>query len=270
MIKGVDMLNRFYFTRIAKLVPEIASYKKGTHLQVSDIGETRGCPTLRKYYALLKSSESERDYLRVNLTKKGTHFFRGDDWEYFNAACLSTFAGKSVKAWCAGCSSGEEAYSLVMSLLDYVPLEDIDVLATDYNDELLAKCEKGDYGNLHYGEVPEKYQHYLEKGEKRFVVKQELRDVVHTAPLNLITDEYPEPFDIIVCRNVIKFFSFDVIPQVKRRLVASLKPGGFLFVSTDGNHSGRELIDEPEAMGVRQMGGRGIYQKLPIEDTPTE
>lgn len=252
-----------YYRKITSLVPEIALYKKGTGLQVLSIGESRGCTTMKDYYGLLATSEGERDYLRVNLTKKGTHFFRGDDWGYFGSECLSKFAGKDrIRVWCAGCSSGEEAYSTVMSLLDHVPIDAIDVLATDYNDELLVKCDKGEYAMLHLKEIPERYRHHLDIGEKRFSAKPKLRAVVHTRNLNLITDEYPAPFDIIVCRNVIKFFSFDVVEQVKRKLVTSLAPNGYLFVSTDGNHGNRELIGDPQSLGVEQVGGRGIYRKV--------
>ena len=247
---------------IKRLVPEVASYKGETCEHVAEMAQKRGVDGLVEYRDLLVQSEEEREYLRVNLTKKGTHFFRGDDWDFFGEACLSTFAGKGpVRVWCAGCSSGEEAYSTVMVLLDHVALEDIDVLGSDYNPELLAKCDRGDYANLHYEEVPERYRHYLERGEKRFAVKEELRARVHTQELNLLEDEYPAPFDVIVCRNVIKFFSPEKRTEVKRKLVDSLAPGGFLFVSTDGNHRGAELIDNPVALGVEQVGGRGIYQK---------
>ena len=136
--EGAQKFDALYYRKICQLVSEIASYKKTTFKRVYSAAESRGCKRLSDYYRLLRSSEEERDYLRVNLTLKGTHFFRGEDWGSFAEECLSSFSGRDkVSVWCAGCSSGEEAYSTVMALLDYVPASSIDVLATDYNEELL-------------------------------------------------------------------------------------------------------------------------------------
>lgn len=250
------------YDRIVKLMPELASYKRSTVYQVSVSGTDRGFPTLKKYYAALKNDPEERAYLRTHLTCKGSHFFRGKGWQFFDEECLSTFAGSdNVKVWCAGCSSGEEAYSTVMCLLEHVPIDAVDVLATDYNTDLLAKCDEGFYFNMHLEAVPEKYRTYLDLDKTRFFVKKELRDVVHTEHLNLITDEYPKGFDVIVCRNVIKFFANEIIVRVKRQLVESLNPGGFLFLSIDDG-DGKELIDNPEELGVEQLGDLAIYRKL--------
>ena len=264
-IEGVSASDAHYYKKIIELIPEISSYKEETILQVKSIAHEHGFENLKDYYDKLRFDEDERNYLQVNLTFKGTHFFRGDDWEAFNEKCLSAFSGKdSVKVWCAGCSSGEEAYSTIMSLLDYVPVESISVLASDYNDELLAKCDAGSYFNMHLEEVPEKYRRYLELGEKKFTVKQDLRDVVTTRNIDLITDEYPAGFDIIVCRNIIKFFSKRARANAKRKLIESLNPGGFLFVSTDGDHRGVELIENAAEMGLRQIEDRGLYFKTEV------
>ena len=248
---------------IVKLIPELSSYKRETVYWVRDKGAERGYPTLFEYYPALMESEEERDYLRIRLTNPGSHFFRGNDWEYFVSECLSTFAGRSdIEVWCAGCATGEEAYSTVMGLLDYVTPADIDVLATDYNDESLAYCDEGSYFNMHLEAVPERYRHHLDLGKPKFRIKDELRAVVHTQHLNLIFDEYPAPFDIILCRNVIKFFADDVREQVKARLAASLKPGGFLYVSRDDGETSKELIVDPMALGLEQLDGRPIYRKF--------
>ena len=261
--ENMSLSDRIYYERIVEAVPEIGSYKKDTARFVHALALERGYANFKDYFNALRFDEGERAYLKTHLTNKGTHFFRGDDWEFFNEACLSTFAGKTgIKVWCAGCSSGEEAYSVVMSLLDYVSPGDIDVLASDYSDELLAKCNAASYFNMHLEEVPEKYRHHLDLGEKKFSIKQDVREVVHTQNINLVTDEYPSSFDIVVCRNVMKFFSPDVIARVKEGLVAALNPGGFLFVSTDDNHKGVELIERPHSQGLRRMGERGIYEKV--------
>ncbi len=251
-----------YYGRIRKLIPELASYKAETIVHVREKAEERGCRNLKQYYRKLKNDPEEIRWLKPKLTLMGTHFFRGNDWDYFIENALSRFEGRTgLRVWCAGCSSGEEAYSVLAALLDYVPLEEIDVLATDYNAELLEKCRAGTYFNMHLPEIPERYRKYVEQGKSRFTFLPELRAAVRTRPLNLLTDAYPAPFDVILCRNVIKFFSWEAIPRVERDLAASLAPGGVLFLSADDDHNGIEMIVRPEEMGLRQMDDRCIYMK---------
>ena len=253
------------YEKIQSLVPEIASYKKATFIHVRDVAKQRGFDNLKAYADALATDQGEVEYLKRNLTLKGSHFFRGDDWDYLNKQCLSTFAGRdTVSVWCAGCSSGEEVYSVIMSLMDYVPLEGIRVLATDYNEEQLEKCRVGSYFNMHYEEIPEGYRHYvvmLDDG-KRFTFPQEMKDVMSVRQLNLLTDEYPGPFDLVICRNVIKFFSLDMIPQVQRKLAETVAPGGYLFLSTDDKTKGIELIPNPKSLGMELVSLRGIYRKV--------
>lgn len=250
------------YQRITALIPELAFYKKETVLFLQDKAKELGYPDLSAYARALRRNREELEALKTSLTFKGTHFFRGEDWDFFTQECLAKLEGrKKVKVWSAACSSGEEVYSLVMALLDFVPLEEIDVLATDYNDALLEKCRDGRYYNMHLPEIPEQYQKYVLPGEKQFSILPELKALVHTRNLNLLTDPFPGPFDIILCRNVLKFFSRDVIPQVHRKLAASLAENGFLFVSVDGDEKGIELIKDPEALGLKAVDGkRGIYQ----------
>lgn len=257
-----SIIDLYYYRRMKGILPELENYKRTTIRHVIKRAQELGYTNLRQYYMYLQHDVKEQTYMNSNMTLKGSHFFRGNDWGYFRDQCLSQFSGrKGLKLWCAGCSSGEEVYSLIMALLDYVPLSEINVLATDYNDELLEKCRKGKYGNSHYTEVPERYQKYLEKDPKGFAVQSELVNLIHLRNLNLLTDPFPEGFDIILCRNVLKFFSRQMIAQTQEKLAMALNKDGFLFLSADDNHDHREFIAEPASMGLKQMDDRCIYQK---------
>ena len=256
--------DELYYEKIQNLLPELRSYKKQTIRHIKKYASEQGYENLREFYDALCGDSSEVDDLKLNLTLKGSHFFRGKDWEYFNRHCLSTFRDRDqVRIWCAGCSSGEEVYSVIMSLMDYLPLGKMDVLATDYDDTLLQKCREGTYGHSHYKEIPERYRHYLveQKKGRRFSFKKEIIDIVQTENLNLLTDDYPSGFDIILCRNVIKFFAQEVIPDVQRRLVDSLNSGGYLFLSVDGKRNYCETISDPKEMQLVRLAGRPIYRK---------
>lgn len=257
-----SMVEWYYYRRIEHVLPELKNYKKATIYHMSNRSKELGCKDLRQYYKKLRNDPEEQNYMKSNLTLKGTHFFRGEDWDYFRERCLSAFKGrKKLKLWCAGCSSGEEVYSLIMALLDYVPITEIDVLATDYNDDLLEKCKRGEYGDSHYAEIPERYRKYLKKGPKRFSVLPELTETIHVKNLNLLTDPFPTGFDVILCRNVLKFFSPQKIAQIQEQLAYSLNRGGFLFLSADDHHCDLEFIDDPASMGLEQMDDRCIYRK---------
>ena len=250
-----------HYKRIVRMFPEVEDYSLFSFWHAVDKRRKKiHCSSMSGYLRLLDSDPEEREYVRKNLTFNGTHFFRGEDWEVFNRECLSRFAGKErVDIWCAGCSSGEEAYSVIASLMDYVPPDRIFVLATDYNDMLLEKCREGSYFNMHYEEIPAKYRHYVTRGEKKFVFREDIRGRITVKNLNLLTDDYPTGFDIVICRNVIKFFREDRRREIKEKLALCINPGGFLFTSSDQNSL--EYIDSPESLGLEQVDGRCIYRK---------
>ena len=151
------------------------------------------------------------------------------------------------------------------------------MLATDYSDEMLEKCRQAAYSAWNLNCIPEKHLKYVRlcrlSGplsvknllKPKFTFVPEMKNAITMQNLNLLTDPYPEGFDIILCRNVLKFFSLETIGRLQEKLVRSLAEGGFLFLSTDGNSKNVELIRDPEALGVEQMDGRCIYRKKTAE-----
>ncbi len=261
LLRSVSADERAY-RRIIAAVPELASYKAHQKAHIRARAKEKGCRDLKAYCGLLKRDPEELDFLRTHLTFKGTHFFRGNDWEFFGENCLSSLAGrKRVRVWCASCSSGEEAYSVVLSLLDYVPLDAIEMLASDYNDELLQKCREGRYYNMHFGEIPERYRHYVIPGKPKFTFPPEIVEKMQTRNINLLTDEFPAGFDVVLCRNTLKFFRPEAILAVQKKLAAALNPGGFLFLSEDDGHRSDERIERPGSLGLQELEGRCIYRK---------
>lgn len=252
----------YYFDKIKLFVPEIDLYYNSAKAQIYQIIKTKNLPHLKSYYQLLKRDPDEVAFLKKNLTLMGSHFFRGKGWDTLANECLTRFIGRSkVRVWCAGCSSGEEVYSIIMELLDFVPIESIEVLATDYNPDMLERCRTGKYGPTHYQEIPEKYQKYLIMIKSSFTFIPEIKDTITTQHLNLLSDEYPKEFDLIICRNVIKFFTPETVKEVQKKLINSLAPDGFLFLSVNDEGINQETIEDPKAFHVKQIG-ECIYQKL--------
>ena len=254
-----------YYQKICGLIPELEHYFYHSPMtQIRKRGKALGLHSVRAYYRYLEQHPEEQEYLSHNLTYRGSHFFRGEDWPFFTEKCLSSFRDADrVRVWSAGCSSGEEVYTVIMALMDFVPPEKIDVLASDYNDDLLRRCRNATYGMSHYKEVPEKYLRYtrwVEEG-KKFTFDSRITGLVHTENINLLTDDFPGSFDVITCRNVLKFFTPEKIREIQEKLARSLAPEGYLFVSSDDPGSTGESIGDPESFGLTQVEDRSIYRK---------
>ncbi|MCR5464808.1 MAG: right-handed parallel beta-helix repeat-containing protein [Bacteroidales bacterium] len=243
------------------IIPGIASYSRSQVLyQLCRQALIKGCGSLQEYYDKVSSDPESLSQLKVNLTFSGSHFFRGDVWPKLREVCSESFRNRDmVRVWCAGCANGKEVYSLLMVLLDFLPSDKIDLLATDYNPEQLLKCEEGIYPLSTLKEIPAEYKRYsVTLNRDQFQISSDLRRIVKTKCQNLVSDEYPAGFDLILCRNVTKFFEKDVRRKVQEILAASLKDGGYLVVSDDLL---REGIADPGSMSLIQQGDTCIYRK---------
>ena len=267
--------DREAFEKIVTLIPNLSLYNDSSVRRLNDRALSKGFKGLAEYHAYLLDHGEEFANLKENLTFVGSHFFRGEVWpelrRCIRAYLVPRLKSHGIKVWCAGCSSGKEVYSLLMTLLDYVPAEMIDVLASDYNDEVLERCAEGVYPLTEIYEIPERFRGYTERyldavaprGAilpllQRFRFKEQLRSKVKTSHVNLLTDGYPRGFDIVFCRNVIKFFNDETIVQVQRKLSDTLVPGGILVVSEDAH----EQIEDPDSLGLERVGESCIYRKL--------
>ncbi len=260
----IRKINKIRESNAASDIMALISYTKDYYYpamldQMRRMAERAGCKDLTSYYRLLRSDREKLEQLKTNLTFKGTHFFRGPYWDVLSEKVLKSYSDKeTVRIWCAGCSSGEEVFSLMMAAVEYIPLDKLDILATDYDEDVLNKFRTGTYFNLHYKEIPEKYLPYVITGEKKFTFGEEMRKSPRIENLNLLTDEYPTGFDLIVCRNVIKFFSAAKIREIEGRFCDCLIPGGYLFLSEDVN----EDIHDPHELGFERLGESTIYRRI--------
>jgi chemotaxis protein methyltransferase CheR len=143
-----------------------------------------------------------------------------------------------LRAWSAGCASGEEAYTLALMLAPLFHHSGSFVLGTDMNERALEKARKGCYGARALRSVPpELFTTRFVPSEEGYLVSPEVRRSVRFSQHNLVTDPLPDPskgvreFDLVVCRNVIIYFDMDRIPQVIDGLGRCVKPGGGLVLA---------------------------------------
>ncbi|HEU4385768.1 MAG TPA: protein-glutamate O-methyltransferase CheR [Anaeromyxobacteraceae bacterium] len=160
-----------------------------------------------------------------------TYFYRHP--EQFAALQRHLFAQPGpIRAWCAGCATGEEPYSLAMALLEAGRDGAGDrILATDVSGRALERARRGRYGHWSLRRLPAELlaRHFQGDGAEDRALPPRIRDMVAFGRQNLVTDPPPAgPFDLVLCRNVLIYFAPKAAAEVLRRLVAAVRRGGFL------------------------------------------
>lgn len=238
------------FQRISGLMYDIS----GVRLPPSKMGLVRsrlrkrlralGLPGFPEYVALIESAtgRDEMSTMVDLLTTNKTSFFRESahfDYIWNELMPQVRESGSRLKIWCAGCSSGEEPYSLSILLREGLPRfgrDTVKILATDLSNRVLHMAREGVYDERVVETVDEgmKRRHFnktSKDGREVFQVVDAVRSVVTFARLNLMT-EWPMRgrFDLIMCRNVMIYFDRETRQRLVGRFSEMLRDGGYLFV----------------------------------------
>lgn len=231
-------------------------------------------PDYAAYYAyLLARLESHHELKRLLsvLTVGETYFFRyATHFDALAELILPELIERNrrtrmLRFWSAGCSTGEEPYSLAMLLLDRFPQLagwDVSILATDINKRSLAQARTALYGGrtLRHVEPALLERWFAPEGDGRYRVDKRVRSMVKFAYLNLQTGRYPIPDngtagqDVIFCRNVMIYFKLATVRAVVEGFRRALKPGGYFFLG----HA-ETLLNISDAFRRRQYKGGFLY-----------
>ncbi len=228
-----------------------------------------------QYLRYLENTPTEIEVLFNCITTNVTNFFREEHhFKYLHSHILPAIesraghSGRKIRAWSAGCSTGEEPYTLAMVLDAYFCGKkgwNLSILASDINTEALNKARKGVYTTHDVKDIPYdwlKNNFKLGTGSNRglFKVKEKLQRMIEFRQLNLTSKEkYPlrEPFDFIFCRNVFIYFDRETRAGVLRQFHEHLQPNGHLFL---GHSESINPSDEPS--GRWQSVKHTVYKKL--------
>jgi chemotaxis protein methyltransferase CheR len=202
-----------------------------------------------EYYHLLNYSsyEGQQEWSQIALliTNIESYFFR--DQGQFKLLREKIFPElierkkltKNLRVWSAGCSTGEEPYSLAILLREMLP--DIGnwhltILATDINQNAIKKAQRGVYNSWSFRLVDPKIQtKYFTEVNSEYQISREIRQMLHFQYLNLVQDNFPDPalevkeIDLIICRNVFIYFNNESIALVLNKFYNTLNPLGFLL-----------------------------------------
>ncbi|HIK26797.1 MAG: tetratricopeptide repeat protein [Oscillatoriaceae bacterium SKW80] len=203
-----------------------------------------------------KESEAEWKRLISLLTTGESYFFRDRGQfqvlenhifkeliarQYSQQLIAKVAMTKSLRIWSAGCSTGEEPYSLAILLQEMIPNWqewEILIIGTDINQEAIEKAKRGIYSQWSFRMVdPALQKRYFIERYGEWEIKETIRSMVKFRCGNLVQDSFPnkenelENMDLIICRNVFVYFDADAIAKVLEKFYNTLKPGGYLITA---------------------------------------
>lgn len=227
----------------------------------------RGLSSFKEYCQFIENNPQEEFTEFINaVTTNLTSFFREKHhFDFLRDTVIPEIlkknkASKKIRAWSAGCSTGEEPYSIAITLLEQVPQDwDIKILATDLDTNVLEKAARGIYSADRVDGLSAKLlQRWFKKNKAESVNRVKLnnacQDIIHFKHLNLMK-EWPikNNFDFIFCRNVLIYFDRETKQRLVQRYGELLETGSHLFI---GHSESLHQLDT----GF-EMIGNTIYRK---------
>ena len=142
--------------------------------------------------------------------------------------------GKDLKIWSAACSTGDEPYSLVMLLSKFLPMNKIKVIATDIDKTVMEKAKAGFYNVKSLKALPNEFvdKHFIKVNDKTYQISDAVKSCVEFKQHDLLRDTYPPNCDLIVCRNVLIYFTDEAKNKIYSDFNKALKKDGLLFVGS--------------------------------------
>lgn len=198
-----------------------------------------GLGNIGEYLNYVENDQSGAEFLSMIdvLTTNKTSFFReAKHFDFIQKHVLPKMAGRSVKWWSAGCSTGEEPITCAITLLEArqkYHWSSVKILATDLSREVLHTAKTGVYTTAKIGDMSPAYlrKYFKQVGPQDFQVNDEIRKMITYGRLNL-TERWPlkGDFQVIMCRNVMIYFNRQTQQEIVNKFHQLLEPGGFLFL----------------------------------------
>ena len=265
------------YTAFQKFLEDAAGIVLGDnkhYLVTSRLGRLmteRDIKSLGELLNLLTRDTRLRERVIAAMTTNETSWFRdAHPFEVFKAHILPELAKKNtgpVRIWSAACSSGQEPYSLSMCVQEYQTIHpgslraDVEIIATDISPTVLEEAKAGVYDDIALGRglTAERRARFFQKNGDRLEVRKEIKARVNFRSINL-SQNYAAlgKFNVILCRNVLIYFSTEMKRDVLQRMANILAPGGFLVLG--GSESMASYCD---AFQMVRVANGVIYQVKP-------
>lgn len=222
--------------RLTKI--DLSAYKeKQMRRRIDSLVTKRSCKSYEEYVKLLSSNSEVFDEFVNFLTINVSEFYRNtDQWKLMDEKYIPELIqkfGKRLKIWSAACSTGDEPYSLVMALSKHIDLRDIKIIATDIDKQVLATAKTGLYSEKSIAGVPDEFKKkYFTKVGTSYQISDQIKSRVDFKEGNLLRDAYTTGCHMIVCRNVVIYFTEEAKHDIYAKFNKSLVDGGLLFIGS--------------------------------------
>ncbi len=230
-----------YYTFIKKVKQstsiDLSQYKEAQmKRRLTSLRDKKGYTTFVAFFdAMMKDKVLFHEFLD-RMTINVSEFWRNPNrWEVLKDRFIPELSqhNRRLKCFSAACSTGEEPYSLAMILAEQQLLTSSTVIAADLDEGALEKAKKGLYVDRSIRDVP---QHYLNKyfiqDHVTYSIQEDLKRHIKFVKRNLLTEPFETNFDLIICRNVMIYFTEEAKTLLYHKFSQALKPGGILFVGS--------------------------------------
>lgn len=197
-----------------------------------------GIPSYSEYILKLKSDKVAYDEFINYITINVSEFYRNpEQWKLLENDVLPYLMdhfGRDLKIWSAACSTGDEPYSLVMLLSKYLPLSRIKIYATDIDKTVMEKAKVGLYHVKSLKSLPDEFisKYFTKINDRTYQISDTVKSCVEFNQHDLLKDPYPSNCDLIVCRNVLIYFTDEAKNKIYMNFHKALKKDALLFVGS--------------------------------------
>ena len=217
---------------------DLSSYKeKQMRRRIDTLITKNKVSSYDAYVELIKKDKEKFEQFVNFLTINVSEFYRNpEQWKLLENDVIPELIhkfGKNIKIWSAACSTGDEPYSLVMAFSRHLPLNQIKVIATDLDKQVLDTARMGLYNEKSISGVPKEFKKkYFTKVGNSYQISNEIKSRVEFKEHNLLKDPYPGSCHLIVCRNVLIYFTEEAKEEIYKKFNSSLVKDGILFIGS--------------------------------------
>jgi len=256
-VNNLSSLDDKTFKQFVELIYDRAGISLGPHkraLVSSRLGKRMrklGITHYSDYYDYIRDDPGNNELVELldAISTNVTHFYREPRHFEVLSQIIKRWEGQgqsSFRIWCAAASTGEEPYTLAITLSESLQsIWDAKILATDISQNVLKIAKNGRYEQERIDKIPRQmltryFQRYKDKDEVIYQVKDSLKRMITFTWLNLSSPPFPMrgPLDVVFCRNVMIYFDNDVRRRLLQEIYRLLKPGGYLMVGHSESLSG--------------------------------
>ena len=213
----------------------------------------KGYDGFESFYKGMKQDEALLHTFVSYLTINVSQFYRNpQQWINFEGEMVPYLRkqyGDTLTIWSAACSTGDEPYTIAMILSEYIPLDKIRIIASDIDEEVLAFAKKGIYPEKSLTDLPERFlsKYFTKIDDFHYEINKQIKSCVEFKKHNLLKDKYFSNINMIVCRNVVIYFTDEAKDDVYRKFHESLRDKGILFIGST------EQILRAKELGFQSM-----------------